>query len=74
MSLFANVKKIWNSQKFQKLVEIVNIDEENLYIFRAIWGISIKFSGKSCLMTMIKVTKKQGFTLSLENIRGKTIP
>ena len=28
-------------------------------------GISIKFSGKMWLMIILKVTKKQGFTLSL---------
>ena len=27
----------------------------------------MKFSGKMCLMKMLKVTKKQGFTLCLEN-------
>ena len=27
----------------------------------------MKFSGKMCLMIILKVTKKQGFTLSLED-------
>ena len=31
------------------------------------WGNSMKFSGKMCLMIIIKVTKNHGFTLSLED-------
>ena len=43
----------------------VNIQLENLHIFWTTWGTSMKFSGKTWLV--LKVTKKQGFTLSLEN-------
>ena len=35
----------------------VNVDEENLQIFRTIEGILIKFSGKMCLMIISKILK-----------------
>ena len=38
-----------NVKKSEKMMKIVNIDEENLLIFHTIWGISMKFSGKMCL-------------------------
>ena len=47
-------------------MNIVNSDEEKLHIFRVTWGISMKFSGKLCLMIIFKVTKKQGRILTLE--------
>ena len=56
-----------NVKWFQKSMKIVNIEGENLHVFGTIWGISMKFSGKMWLMTKVKVTKKQGFTISLEN-------
>ena len=37
-----------------------------LHIFWTTWGNSMKFSGKMCLKIILKVTKNQGFTLSLE--------
>ena len=40
-------------------MKIVNIDGENLHIFL--------MKGKMCLMIILKVTKKQDFTLSLED-------
>ena len=49
------------------MMKIVNIDGEILHIFWMTWGISIKFSGKIWLMIIIKVTKNEGFTLSLED-------
>ena len=52
--------------KNPKFDEIVNIDEENIHIFRTTSGISMKFSGKMCRTIMLRVTKKQDFTLSLE--------
>ena len=48
-------------------MKIVKIDEENLQIFRATPGISMKFSGEMCLMIILKIPKNQGFILSLEN-------
>ena len=48
-------------------MKIANIDKEILHIFWTTWGISMKFSGKMCLMIILKVTKNQGFTLSLED-------
>ena len=56
-----------NVEKSKKLMKIVNIDEENLQIFRTTQGISMKFSGKMYLMIILKIQKKQGFSLSLEN-------
>ena len=53
-------------------MKIVNIDEENLYIFRATCGNSVKFSQKMGFMIMLKATKNQGFSHSLENTFGKT--
>ena len=44
-----------------------NIDREILHNFWTTCGISMKFSGKMCLMIILKVTKNQGFTLSLED-------
>ena len=55
-------------QKSEQLMKILNIEEKNLHIFWTNWGISTKFSGKMCLMIILKVTKKQGFTLSLRII------
>ena len=46
-----------NAKKSEKLSKIVNIEEENLHIFWTSWGISIKFSGKMWIMTILKVTK-----------------
>ena len=47
----------------------VNIDKENHYIFQTTLGMkfSMKFSEKMCVMTILKITKKQGLTFSLEN-------
>ena len=55
------------SKKKKKLMKIVNIDGENLDFFWTTREISMKFSGKMWLMIMLKVTKNQGFTLSLED-------
>ena len=69
ISLFATSK----CQKNQKMmIDIVNIDEETLHIFRTNWGISMKFSGKMCLMIISKVKKPQGFILSRKCSFGKT--
>ena len=48
-------------------MKIANIDREILHIFWMTWGISMKFSAKMWLMKILKVTKNQGFTLSLED-------
>ena len=48
-------------------MKMVNIDAENLDIIWTNWGISIKFSGKMWLMVMLRVTKNQSFTLSLDD-------
>ena len=53
----------------KKLLKIVNIDEENLHIFQRTGVMSMKFSGKTNVMIILKVTKKENFNLylSLEN-------
>ena len=56
-----------NVKKSKQLMKLANIDKENLHIFQTTWGSSMKFSGKMCLVIILKVTKKQGFTTSLEN-------
>ena len=48
-------------------MKIANTDRETFHNFWATWGISMKLSGKMCLMIISKVTKSQGFILSLEN-------
>ena len=57
-----------NVKKSGKLMKVVNIDGENLYIFRTTSGISKKFPGKVGHTIILKVTKNQVFTLSLEDI------
>ena len=48
-------------------MKIANIDRESLHNFWTNLGISIKFSGKIWLMIILKVTKTQQFTPSLED-------
>ena len=55
------------SKKMKNLTKIVNIDKESLYICRATWEISKKYPGEMCLMIILKVTKRQGFTFCLKN-------
>ena len=64
MSVFATRKC---QKKKKKLVKLVNIEEENIHIFRGTWGILMKFSGKMCLMIILKVRENKDFTLSVEN-------
>ena len=46
-----------NVKKSEKLMKIVNIEEENLHIFWTRWGISMKFPGKMSLTIILKVPK-----------------
>ena len=48
-----------------KLHFLCSVDRENLHIFRKTWGVSKKISENLWVMIIIKVTKLQGFTLSL---------
>ena len=48
-------------------MKIGNIDSGILHIFSMNWGISMKFSEKMWLMMILKLTKKKGCTLSLED-------
>ena len=65
--VFPGGGSIWRPKNWWKLMKIANTDREILHIFWTTWGISMKFSGKMCLLIILKVTKIQGFTLSLEN-------
>ena len=56
-----NPKIWWISMK------IANIVREILHNFWTTWIISMKFSGKMCLMIILKVTKSEGFTHSSED-------
>ena len=55
-----------NVKKSEKMVKMVNIEQENLHIFWTSCGISMNFSGKMSLMIISKVTKSQDLTLSLK--------
>ena len=48
-------------------MKIANLDREIIRNFWTTWEISMKFSGKLCLMIIIKVTKDQCFTLSVDD-------
>ena len=61
-----NKKKILK-KKWWKSMKIADIDSEFLHNVWTAWGISMKFSGKMWLMIILKVTKKQGSTLPLED-------
>ena len=52
--------------KSKKLMKIVNIKEENPHILWTVWEISMTLSGKRWLVIIWKVTKNQGFTISLK--------
>ena len=58
-------------QKIQKIDEnwwkLANFDREFLHILWTTRGNSMKFSGKMYLKIILKLTKNQGFTLSLED-------
>ena len=57
-----------NPKNWWKLMKIANVDREIFDNFWTTWGISMNFLGKMWLMMILKVTKKQGFTPSLEDI------
>ena len=49
--------------KFEKLMQIVTIEEENLQMFWTSWGIWMKFSEKLPLIIILKNHKKPGVHL-----------
>ena len=57
-----------NPKNWGKLMKTANIDRELLHIFWTVSWNSMKFSGKMYFKIILKVTKNQGFTLSLEDI------
>ena len=72
ISLFVTRKCQKKKNRWKSINIDREIDREILYIFWTTWGIAIKFSGKMWLMIMLRVTKNQGFTLSLEDIQKTT--
>ena len=46
-------------KKKKKMMKIINIERENIHIFWTIWGNSMKFSGKTWLKILLKVTKNR---------------
>ena len=56
-----------NPKNWIKSMKIANIFREILHNFSTTWEISMKFSGKMCLMIILNITKNQVFTLSLED-------
>ena len=48
-------------------MKITKFDREILHIFWTTWANPIKFWGKVCFKIILKVTKSQGFILSLED-------
>ena len=64
---FATKKGQRNVKKCEILIKIADIDREILNHFWKTWEISMEFSGKMCLMVILKVTKNHGFILSLED-------
>ena len=56
-----------NVKNPKQMMKIVDIDKENLSIFKTTWEIPMKFSEKVYLMIILKVAENQGFSHSLEN-------
>ena len=54
-------------EKSKNLINIVNNEKEVLHIFQMTGETSMRFSWKMWLTITLKVTKRQRFTLSLEN-------
>ena len=48
-------------------MEIANIDKEIIHIFWPTWKMSMKCPERKWLLIILKVTKKTGFHLSLED-------
>ena len=55
------------SENRWKSMKIASIDREFLHNFWMTWRTSKNLSGKMWFIIILKVTKHQGFTLSLEN-------
>ena len=56
-----------NPKNRWKLMKLANIEREILHVFWTTWGIPMKFSGKTWLMIILKVTTNQRFILFLED-------
>ena len=60
-------KKKKNPKSRGKFMKIANIDREFIHISWTTGGNSMKLSGKMSFKIILKVTKNQGSTLSLED-------
>ena len=56
-----------NPKNRGKMMKTANIDKEFLHILWTTWGNSMKLSVKMCFRLILKVTKNEGFTLSLKD-------
>ena len=56
------------AKKIKKTHAKIKIEEVKIYIFWETWWISTKFLGKMWLLMILKVTKKQTFTLSSDSV------
>ena len=65
--LFCNKEISKNPKNGWKSMKIANIDREIVHNFWTTWENSMKFSEKMWRMIILKVTKNQDFTLSLED-------
>ena len=64
-TLYLDVLDVYHSSVIEKAIKIVNIEGKNYEVFKTICRNAMKFSGKMCLMIILKVTKNQGFSFSL---------
>ena len=67
ISFFVTRKCQKNPENQWKSMKIATVNREIIHNFWTTWGVSIKFSWKMWIMIILKVTKKQGLTLSLED-------
>ena len=60
--LYADVLSFFvtrKSQNIRKIVKIVNVEEENLYMFWTFWTILMKLLENMWLMMTLKIAKKE---------------
>ena len=65
---FCNKEMSRNPKNWWKLKKIASTDRERPQIFWKTWAISIKFFEETWFIIILKITKEQVFTLSLEDI------
>ena len=67
--IIRSLASLWqgNVKKSRTFMKVADIEREIFHIFWTTWGISMTFLGKMWLMIILKATKIQAFTLSLED-------